>query len=99
MDQPEATAMKIVPIMPEGLPVVYSNLVAVNRSQNEYFLTFCLMQPGTSQKADEAPSIQAIAQIQIVLPPAVADGLIQAMQAQAKVQLPSRSATEAGEDT
>ena len=81
MDGPSPTLVKIVPVIPDNLPVIYSNFAMVNMSAHEYFLTFCLIQP-TSQEVEGQTSIPAEAKLRLIMPHGVVRGLLEAIAAQ-----------------
>ena len=85
--------LKVIPVVPDDVPVVYSNMVTVNRSSLEYFLTFCFVQ----LRPDLTPaqeSVPATAKVQVILPPDVAKGLIAALQAQEGMDIAAAPAVQ-----
>ena len=88
MATPGTQDYRVVPVFPDDLPVVYSNFVMVTKSPNEYLLNFCYVAlTGAPEKgpSGEQPTIPAVAKVQLVLPPGVAEGLLNALEKQKNI--------------
>lgn len=73
--------LKIVPSVPDDMPVIYSNHVTVNRGAHECVLTFFVIRLLPTREADDK-TIPAQGILQVALPTAVARGLITALSTQ-----------------
>jgi hypothetical protein len=72
-------SFRIRPTFEGDFPVIYSNFVVVSRTPNEYVISFCRVDFRPDESSEE---VRAPAQVQIVMPPQVADGFISALQEQ-----------------
>ena len=88
METSKSVQAKIVPSVPDDLPMVYSNMVTVSRTPHEFFLTFCLIQPSPGQSAEGPATVSAEAQVQVALPHPVAEAMVGIIEAQTKTAPP-----------
>src|SRR5215213_9175466 len=77
----EPTTLTIVPAYPNLFPSFYANYASVTHSTSEIFIDYALVAMPYQVNLEES-QVQAPVIARIILPPAVAAGLITALQAQ-----------------
>lgn len=73
--------LAVVPDYSGHFPSVYSNYASVSHTSNEVVIDYCMMSMPYNVNLDESRVIAPIVS-RIILPPAVAKGLVKALQAQ-----------------